>query len=271
MVLQTAISIHLVLDLQDVACLLSQVHSKTPQVKSFFSQHDHFEYSHIAVQQDDQQNEEALVTSDFWQVDGLRREFIRHHREREREMNVHEMQRAETTPIPKEQLLDERETHSEYQKSGRKVLRKNDWRDKKNMMKRMDELWKSKTIYKIKDDYVTPEAIQKSDVDRLTRVSKGSLDDLFHPEAASSSKLVSVQKKPSSQQREVGKKKLTRGPSLKEIEAGPPEAKRHVRKQKPVVVDDSKEGSSKERSLLSQLLSLILMMVKINLIGLPGR
>ena len=185
-------------------------------------------------------------------------------------MNVHEMQRAETTPIPKEQLLDERETHSEYQKSGRKVLRKNDWRDKKNMMKRMDELWKSKTIYKIKDDYVTPEAIQKSDVDRL-RVSKGSLDDLFHPEAASSSKLVSVQKKPSSQQREVGKKKLTRGPSLKEIEAGPPEAKRHVRKQKPVVVDDSKEGSSKERSLLSQLLSLILMMVKINLIGLPGR
>ena len=118
--------------------------------------------------------------------------------------------------------LDERETHIEYQKSGRKVLQKDDWRDKKNMMKRMDELWKGKTIYKIKDDYVIPEGVQKSDIDRLTRVSKGNLDDLFHPEAAFSSKPVSVQKKPSSQQREVGKKKLTRGPSLKEIEAGPP-------------------------------------------------
>ena len=43
---------------------------KTPQVKSFFSKHDHFQYSQIAVQQD-QQDEEALVTSDYWQVDGL--------------------------------------------------------------------------------------------------------------------------------------------------------------------------------------------------------
>ena len=80
---------------------------KTPQVKSFFSQHDHFEYSQIAVQQDDQQDEDALVTSDFWQVDGLCRELIRHHREKK--MNLHEMQRTETTPIPKEHLLDERE------------------------------------------------------------------------------------------------------------------------------------------------------------------
>ena len=110
MVLKTAISIistHLILDLQDVAWYMSQVHFKTPQVKSFFSQHDHFQYSQIAVKQDDQQDEEALVTSDFWQVDGLRRELIRHHREKR--MNPHEIQRAETTPIPKDQLLDERE------------------------------------------------------------------------------------------------------------------------------------------------------------------
>ena len=164
-------------------------------------------------------------------------------------MDLHEMQRAETTPIPKEQLLDERETHIQYQKSGRKVLHKDDWRDKKNMMKRMDELWKGKAIYKIKDDYVIPEGIQKSDVDRLTRVFRGNLDDLFHPEAASSSKPVSVQKKPSSQQREVGKKKLTRGPSLKEIEVGSPAAKRHVGKQKPMVVDDFKKGSSKRKKV----------------------
>ena len=42
-VLKTAISTHLILDLQDVAWYLTQVHFKTPQVKSFFSQHDHFE------------------------------------------------------------------------------------------------------------------------------------------------------------------------------------------------------------------------------------
>ena len=70
MVLKTAISIHLILDLQDVAWYMSQAHFKTPQVKSFFSQHDHFEYSQIAVKQDDQQDEEALVTGGYWQVDG---------------------------------------------------------------------------------------------------------------------------------------------------------------------------------------------------------
>jgi len=59
MVLKTAISTHLILDLQDIAWYMSQVHFKTPQVKSFFSQHDHFEYSQIAVKQD-VQGEEKL-------------------------------------------------------------------------------------------------------------------------------------------------------------------------------------------------------------------
>ena len=66
MALKTAISTHLILDLQDVAWYMSQVRFKTPQVKSFCSRHDHFEYSQIAVQQGDQQEEEeeALVTGD---------------------------------------------------------------------------------------------------------------------------------------------------------------------------------------------------------------
>ena len=67
---------------------------KTPQVKSFFSKHDHYEYSQIAVQQD-QQDEEALVTGDYWQVDGLRRELIRHHKDKRQ--YLHEMQRSETS------------------------------------------------------------------------------------------------------------------------------------------------------------------------------
>ena len=177
---------------------MSQVNFKTPQVKSFFSKHDHFEYSQIAVQQD-QQDEEALVTSDDWQVDGLRRELIRHHREKK--MNLHEMEKVQNTPIPKDQLLDERETYVEYQKSKKKVLHKDNWRaEKKRFSEKMEEQWKGKTIYKIKDTYVIPDNIQKSDIDRPTRVSRGSADDLFHPESASSSKPVSVQKKPGSHQ-----------------------------------------------------------------------
>ena len=104
---------------------MSQVHFKTPQVKSFFSQHDHFEYSQIAVKQDVQEEEEeveALVSGDCWQVDGLRRELIRHHKDKR--MNLHEMNRSETTPLPKDQLLDERETHMEFQKGRKKVLHK---------------------------------------------------------------------------------------------------------------------------------------------------
>ena len=67
-----------------------------------------FEFNQIAVQQD-QQDEEALVTTGFWQVDGLRKYLIRHHRDKQ--MNLHEMKRSETTPNPKDQLLDERGIH----------------------------------------------------------------------------------------------------------------------------------------------------------------
>ena len=69
---------------------------------------------------------------------------------------------------------------------------------------------------------------------------------MFHPESASSSKPVSVQKEPGSQQREAGKK-LLNGPGLRQIEVGPAPAKRHVGKQKPVLVD---EGSSKRKKVV---------------------
>ena len=110
MVLKTAISTHLILDLQDVAWYMSQVHFKTPQVKSFFSQHDHFEYSQIAAKQDVHE-EEALVTGDYWQVDPLRRELIRHHKDKRR--NLHEMNRSERLQFQKINfLMKERHTLS---------------------------------------------------------------------------------------------------------------------------------------------------------------
>ena len=66
------------------------------------------------------------------------------------------MNRSDETPIPKDQLLDERETHQEFQKSKKKVLHKDNWRtDRKRFSEQSEEFWKGKTIYKIKEDYVT--------------------------------------------------------------------------------------------------------------------
>ena len=108
------------------------------------------------MKQDVQGEEEALVTGDYWQVDGLRRELIRHHKDKR--MNLHDMNQSDKLPIPKDQLLDERETHIEYQKSKKKVLHKDNWRtDRKKFADKMDEHWKGKTVYKIKEDYVIRE------------------------------------------------------------------------------------------------------------------
>ena len=238
MVLKTAISTHLILDLQDIAWYMIQVQFKTPRVKSFFSQHD-------AVKQDVHE-EETLVTGDYWQVDPLRRELIRHHKDKRK--NLHEMDRSDETPIPKDQLLDERETHQEFQKSKKKVLHKENWRtDRKRFSEQSEEFWKGKTIYKIKEDYMIPDDVIRSDIDR--KPFRGNIDDLFHPESASSAPS-GVQKKPRSSQKEVGKP-ISRGPCLKKIEAGPPAAKRHVGKQKSQVVDDSQSGSSRKKVVVS--------------------
>ena len=159
------------------------------------------------------------------------------------------MNQSEKIPIPKDQLLDERETHIEYQKSRKKVLHKDNWRsERKKPADKMEELWKGKTIYNIKEDYVIPENVSKSDLDRA-QPFRGNIDDMFRPESASSAPSV-VQKKPSSLQREAGKP-ILRGPSLKKIEVGPPAAKRHVGKQKPKAVDDSQGGSSRKKVVVS--------------------
>ena len=50
----------------------------------------------------------------------------------------------------------------------------------------MAEFWKGKVVYKIKKDYETPEGVGRSDIDRQAKVFRGEIDDLFHPESASS-------------------------------------------------------------------------------------
>ena len=47
--LRMAKSTHLVMDFQDIAWYMSAVYFKTPEVTSFFSQHEHFEYSQLSV------------------------------------------------------------------------------------------------------------------------------------------------------------------------------------------------------------------------------
>ena len=79
------------------------------------------------------------MCGDYWQVDGLRRELIRHHKDKR--MNLHEMNRSETTPISKDQLLDERGAHMEFQKSKKKVLHKDNWRsERKRLLNRVKNL-----------------------------------------------------------------------------------------------------------------------------------
>ena len=156
------------------------------------------------------------------------------------------MNRSDATPIPKDQLLDERETHIEYQKSKKKVLHKENWREKKKLSDKMEEFWKGKAIYKIKDDYEIPEDVVTSDIDRSKPFR---VDDLFHPESASSYR-PGVQKKPSSRRGEAGKP-ISKGQRLKKIEVGPPAAKRHVGKQKPKVANDFQGGSSRKKVVVS--------------------
>ena len=119
---------------------------------------------------------------------------------------------------------------------------------RKRFADKMEEFWKGKTIYKIKKDYVIPEDVIKSDLDRA-KPSRGNIYDQFYPESASSEPS-GVQKKPSSQKREAGKQ-ISKGPSSKKIEVGPPAAKRHVGKQKPKVVDDSQGVSSRKKVVVS--------------------
>ena len=223
MSLKTANSTHLILDLQDLAWYMSLVDFRATTVKSFYATKEcHFEYGQLSVDTEKPVMTEAYFTQDYWQVDSLRRELIRHHRDFRR--NLHDMEPSKT-PIPKENLKEERETHIEY-KNGKKVIEKDKWTEKKKVT--MEGPWKGKTIYKIEDGYEIPKEVS-TEVDKA-RKFRGDIDDLFQPEPASS--------KPSSFKKEVGKK----------VPAGKRPAKRHVGKQKAEYESAPSKDSSKELS-----------------------
>eukprot|EP00435_Cladocopium_sp_Y103_P025353 s87_g6.t1 len=154
----------------------------------------------VRFQQDVQQEEQALVTGDCWQVDPLRRERIRHRKDKKQFLC--EMTRSPAPPIPKHQLLDDRETHIEY-KDGTKVLHKDNWKAEKKFSDNLDGPWKGKTVYKIKDDDLIPDDVVKTDIERNAKRLRGSIDDVFQPEQPFPSQPSSVQRKPSSSKKEA--------------------------------------------------------------------
>ena len=64
-------STHFVMDFQDITWYMSAVYFKTPEVQSFFSEFERFEYSQLSVETF------AFATDDDWEIDYRRKELIR--------------------------------------------------------------------------------------------------------------------------------------------------------------------------------------------------
>ena len=112
-------STHLVVDFQDIAWYMSAVYFKTPDVQSFFSQFEHFEYSQLSVETF------AFATDDDWEIDYHRKELICHHKTyRSQLFKIVGSKR----PIPFDDLESTRKTFIEM-KNGTKKVETDDWRN----------------------------------------------------------------------------------------------------------------------------------------------
>lgn len=57
--------------------------------KKFFLHHDHLEYSQITVKHHEHEEEHALVSQDYWQVNPIRHKLIKH--SRDVRINLHDI------------------------------------------------------------------------------------------------------------------------------------------------------------------------------------
>ena len=144
--LRMAKSTHLVMDFQDIAWYMSAVYFKTPEVTSFFSQHEHFEYSQLSVETF------AYATDDDWEIDYHRRELIRHHKTLRSQLFKISGSKC---PISFDDLESTRTTFLEM-KNGTKKVEKDDWRAVSGPEKRFDKQWKGRTVFKIKAGATLP-------------------------------------------------------------------------------------------------------------------
>ena len=192
--LRMAKSTHLVMDFQDIAWYMSAVYFKTPEVTSFFSQHEHFEYSQLSVETF------AYATDDDWEIDYHRRELIRHHKTlRSQLFKISGSKR----PISFDDLESTRTTFLEM-KNGTKKVEKDDWRAVSGPEKRFDKQWKGRTVFKIKAGAVLPaeELSHVKSSSKPARISDPS--DEVKPEHSSPEE-ESGKSKPSSAPAEEGK------------------------------------------------------------------
>ena len=101
-------SIHLVIDFQDIAWYMSAVYFKTPDVQSFYSEFEHFEYSQLSVETF------AFATDGDWEIDYHRKELIRHDKTYRSQLFKIEDSKC---PIPFDDLESTRTTFIEMKES----------------------------------------------------------------------------------------------------------------------------------------------------------
>ena len=188
---------HLVMDFQDIAWYMSTVYFKTPEVQSFFSQSEHFEYSQLSVETF------AFTTDDDWEIDYHRKELIRHHKTyRSQLFKI----LGSKCPISFNDLESTRKTFIEM-KGGTKKVETDDWRAVEGPEKRLDKQWRGRTVFKIKSGVELPgELSNVKSSSKLPRISDPS--DKVKPEQLPAGK-ISEKPESSSSTDEVDK---SRGP-----------------------------------------------------------
>ena len=190
-------STHLVMDFQDISWYMSAVYFKTPEVTSFFSQHEHFEYSQLSVETF------AYATDDDWEIDYHRKELIRHHKTLRSQLFKISGSKYSKCPISFDDLESTRTTFLEM-KNGSKKVEKDDWRAVSGPEKRFDKQWKGRTVFKIKAGAALPgeELSHVKSSSKPARISDPS--DEVKPEHSSPEEK-SGKSKPSSAPAEEGK------------------------------------------------------------------
>ena len=119
-------------------CLVHECsYFKTPEVQSFFSQCEHFEYSQLSVETF------AFATDDDWEIDHHRKELIRHHKTyRSQLFKI----LGSKCPIPYDDLESTRKTFIEM-KNGAKKVETDDWRAVDGPEKRLDKQWRGQNCF----------------------------------------------------------------------------------------------------------------------------
>ena len=153
--LKVAASTHLVLDFQDIAWYLSEVRLQARREKSFYSHFTHYEYGHISVDHnsDEDEAEHAYPVVDYWEVDVHKRELIRHHKDYRKIL----FPATKSCPVDTDLLEDLRLTIIKKKEGGEEIKKQDDWRKAKWKDLQIGYEWRGRTIFKFKPDAKIPD------------------------------------------------------------------------------------------------------------------